>query len=272
MPISALWTSTPWTDDDVLDAAAEWSWEPEGSRVLDGELYVIQRPAWVRGHVSVERVASSRPAAELVDEAAARAQEWGDDALEWAVSDRDDPTIASELERRGAAVIEQLDVLALPLAGADAAAPDVAPGVEVHRVETRADVAAIGAINAAVWRNAPLDDDRTAQVLREVRQAIAERTGYRVVASVDGRPVSVGGVTLAPGPRGTVARLWGAATLEDARGRGAYRAVLAERLRLAAEAGATLALVKGRTATSAPILTRAGFRRCGGESRFRLPL
>ena len=54
--------------------------------------------------------------------------------------------------------------------------------------------------------------------------------------------------------------------------RGAYRAVLAERLRLAAEAGASLALVKGRVATSAPILARAGFRRCGGERRYRLSL
>ena len=40
-----------------------------------------------------------------------------------------------------------------------------------------------------------------------------------------------------------------AITLAASRGRGSYRAVLAERLRLAREHGATLALVKGRILT-----------------------
>ncbi len=255
-----------WTDQDVLEAAAQWTWVPDGSRVRDGDLTLIQRPAWVRGHVAVERVASDRPAAELVDEASDVARAWGDDALEWAVPERDDAAIARELRSRGAEVIERLDVLALPLVGASA--PQVPEGVEVHRVESRADVLAVGAINAAVWDNALPDDARVEEVLAELRRG----TGFRVVASLERRPVSTGGVTLAPGPRGTVARLWGAATFEDARGRGAYRGVLAERLRLSAEAGATIALVKGRIATSAPILQRAGFRRYGGERRFRLPL
>lgn len=254
----------------MLDAAARWTWEPDGSRIRDGELYLIQRPVWVRSHVAVERVRSSRPASELVSEASACAREWGDHALEWAVSDRDDLDIPRELVARGAEVVEQLDVLALPLG--DAVAADAPADVEVHRVETRDDVIAIGGINATVWDNAPMDDARVDAVLDEVRRGITDGTGFRVVASLEGRPVSVGGATLAPGLRGTVARLWGAATLEEARGRGAYRAVLAERLRLAAEAGATLALVKGRIATSAPILLRAGFRRYGGERRFRLPL
>ena len=64
-----------WTDQDVLDAAAEWTWVPEGSRVRDGDLTLIQRPAWVRGHVAVERVASDRPAAELVRVVRARGRE-----------------------------------------------------------------------------------------------------------------------------------------------------------------------------------------------------
>ncbi|MEW1974492.1 MULTISPECIES: hypothetical protein [Microbacterium] len=56
----------------------------------------------------------------------------------------------------------------------------------------------------------------------------------------------------------------------SARGRGAYRAVLAERLRASAELGATTAIVKGRIATSAPILTRVGFERFGDERAYRL--
>ncbi|WP_309067253.1 hypothetical protein [Microbacterium sp.] len=258
--------SPMWTDQDVLDAAAEWTWVPDGSRVSDGDVTLIQRPTWVRGHVAVERVSSARPAADLIDEASARARAWGDDALEWAVSERDDAAIARELQDRGAEVIERLDVLALPLTAEQV--PATPPGVAVRRVDSRADVLAIGAINVAVWDNAHPDDARVEEVLAELHSG----TGFRVVASLDGRAVATGGVTLAQGSRGMVARLWGAATIEEARGRGAYRAVLAERLRLAAEAGATLALVKGRVATSAPILKRAGFHRYGGERRFRLPL
>ena len=87
-------------------------------------------------------------------------------------------------------------------------------------------------------------------------------------ASLDGVAVSTGGTTLIDG----FARLWGAATLAEARGRGAYRAVLAERLRAASELGATTALVKGRTATSAPIIARAGFTHYGDERAYRVPL
>lgn len=59
-------------------------------------------------------------------------------------------------------------------------------------------------------------------------------------------------------------------TRPDARRRGAYRAVLAERLRLARAHGATLALVKAKPDTSAPILLRAGFTEYGQQRRYRL--
>ena len=54
--------------------------------------------------------------------------------------------------------------------------------------------------------------------------------------------------------------------------RGSYRAVLAERLRLARDHGATLALVKGRVLISGPILLRAGFADYGEERCFWLPV
>ena len=77
-----------------------------------------------------------------------------------------------------------------------------------------------------------------------------------------------GGCTLA----GEVAQLWGSITLPASRGRGSYRAVLAERLRLAREHGATLALVKGRVLSSGPILLRAGFADYGEERCYWLPV
>jgi GNAT superfamily N-acetyltransferase len=76
-----------------------------------------------------------------------------------------------------------------------------------------------------------------------------------------GEPVGTAGSTLA----GSAVRLWGAGVLEPARGRGVYRAMLAARLRWALEEGASMALVKGRTVTSAPVLRRAGFASYGQE-------
>jgi hypothetical protein len=64
---------------------------------------------------------------------------------------------------------------------------------------------------------------------------LAAWSSFRVLASVRGEPAAVGGCTL----RGEVAQLWGAVTLREYRRRGAYRAVLAERLRLARVHGAS---------------------------------
>ena len=85
---------------------------------------------------------------------------------------------------------------------------------------------------------------------------------------VPAEPAACGGCTL----RDEVAHLWGAVTLREYRRRGAYRAVLAERLRLARAHGATLALVKGRVETSGPILLRAGFAEYDEERCYWLPL
>lgn len=114
----------------------------------------------------------------------------------------------------------------------------------------------------------PLDEAGLRDELDEVTAGLDTGEGFRVLGRVDGVAVSTGGTTLIDG----FARLWGAATLAEARGRGAYRAVLAERLRAASELGATTALVKGRTATSAPIIARAGFTHYGDERAYRVPL
>jgi GNAT superfamily N-acetyltransferase len=98
-------------------------------------------------------------------------------------------------------------------------------------------------------------------------RVLAGWSSFREVASLETEPVSTGGCTL----HGEVAQLWGAVTLREHRRRGCYRAVLAERLRLARAHGATLALVKGRPETSGPILRRAGFTDCDTERCFWLP-
>jgi GNAT superfamily N-acetyltransferase len=71
---------------------------------------------------------------------------------------------------------------------------------------------------------------------------------------------------------GGVARLWGGAVVENARGQGVYRALLAFRLDYGVAHGATMALVKARVETSGPILRRAGFVAYGQEVTYGVPL
>ena len=96
--------------------------------------------------------------------------------------------------------------------------------------------------------------------MRERETRSAGREG-RVVAYDAGRAVGSGGVSIEAGD----VRLWGGGVLEDARGRGVYRALLAERLAEGVRRGAGLAIVKGRVETSGPILRRAGFHVFGRE-------
>ena len=79
--------------------------------------------------------------------------------------------------------------------------------------------------------------------------------------TLDGEPVGTGGITIADG----VGRLWSGSVLEQHRGRGVYRALLAARLAYAVAHGCTMGLVKGRVETSGPILRRAGFEVYGQE-------
>lgn len=89
-------------------------------------------------------------------------------------------------------------------------------------------------------------------------------TAMSAVAYLADVPVGAGGTSVDDG----FARLRGGASVERARGRGVYRAVLGARMAWAREHGADAALVKGRVDTSAPILRRAGFTAYGEERRY----
>jgi predicted GNAT family acetyltransferase len=143
---------------------------------------------------------------------------------------------------------------------------DAPPGATGEIVRTLDQVREVDMINVPVWEQAPLDEGGLRVELAEVLGQQQTGEGVRVLGRLEGQAVSTGGCTIVDG----FTRLWGAATLPAFRGRGAYRAVLAERLRASAELGATTALVKGRVATSAPILRRVGFHHYGDERAYRL--
>jgi GNAT superfamily N-acetyltransferase len=286
-----------WTAEAVRRAAAEWVWvPPDAEQVVTDSYQVIAYPDWFQHPTKVAWSVSDRPAGELIDEVAAHVREWGRDTLYWWVrADTQPADTEAVLQSRGGTVAETVQVLAYDLtdgppelglpgglacpALADipftarptpAASPAALAGLAGVRAEVVQDEPALRAsdlVNAEVWDEHP---DRTpadvAAELAEIRADLETWSGFRIVVYADGEPAAAGGCNLV----GDVARLWGAGARTAFRGRGIYRVLLAARIGLAREHGATFALVKGRVQTSGPILLRAGFTGYGEERLYRL--
>lgn len=258
----------------MLAADAAWAWVPEESRSLrTAEYLVVAHPDYAKAHTFARVFGSDRDATELVDEVHAVAHDFGRDRVWWMVSDATRPrTLEPELLRRGGEVVERLDVLALPLdrSRADLGLPDLATKgkVTVARVLDEALLRQALAVESAAFDWPDPTEDLARADLAELEQGRHNDSVGRVLAFVDGGPASTGGWRLS----GNVCRLWGGATHPDLRGRGAYRAVLFERLRVAGAAGADLGLTHARVATSSPILRRAGFARYGEQRQIVLDL
>ena len=262
-----------WTAQRVLDAAAATEFVPEGAiEVRTDDYRLVRHPDWVLGPTlgaaQVTWSRTTRPLDRVIDEVAGHVRGWNLPGVAWWVSAASQPAGTEEaLRARGAGLIDAVQVLARELGG-DLPRPGLPGDVVAELVRDERTFRAASAVTVQGWQRAEPDEAETAQQLGEALQDLATWSSFRVVAFVEGEPVSTGGCTLA----GEVAQLWGAVTLSASRGRGAYRAALAERLRLARDHGATLAMVKGRGLTSAPILLRAGFADYGEERCYWLPL
>jgi hypothetical protein len=261
----------------VLDAAIASYCRPDGAiEVLTGGYRLIRYPSWAHdpafpaAQVTCSRVA--RPAAEVIDEVAARVRRWGLPGVAWWVSPATlPPDTEAALRARGGKQIDAVQILARELDDLpDLAVPEE---VSVELVAGESTFRAASAVTVRGWDRKEPAGAALAREFAEVVRDLAAWSGFRVLASVKGEPAAVGGCTLGGDvAQEKVARLWGAVTLREYRRRGAYRAVLAERLRLAREHGATLALVKGRAETSGPILKRIGFTGYGEERCYWLPI
>ncbi len=262
-----------WTTRRVLDAAAAMEWVPGGATELRTDDYRMIRypdavldPTFRAAQVTWSR--TTRPLDEVIEEIAAYARVWGVPGVAWWISAATQPSDTAEaLRARDAALIDAVQILARELGG-DLPQLDVPDDVVVELVRDERTFRASSAITVQGWGRPEPDEAEFTRQLDETLANLDRWSSFRVVALVDDVPVSTGGCTLA----GEVAQLWGGMTLPASRGRGSYRAVLAERLRLAREHGATLALVKGRILTSGPILLRAGFADYGEERCYWLPI
>jgi GNAT superfamily N-acetyltransferase len=231
----------------VLEESAAWTspWYPPGSlhRNLGWlEYYVVGRVA------TVMRVASASPdVGMLVRSVLVELRSEQVTEAYWTIGPATQaPGLDEALRAVGASVDSTLDICAYCLADDLPAAPE-SDAVTVRPLRTRDDVAAFQRVNAAAWGYPPPSGDNVERAFEGLRP------GY-VLGCWQGEPVGVAGYTLAV----DVARLWGAAVVPAARGRGVYRAMVRARMDDAVQQGATLALVHAAP-TSSPILQRVGF-------------
>ena len=131
------------------------------------------------------------------------------------------------------------------------------PGLELHDALATPELfRQADAVNADAFHEPVRDPGR--QERRRLNQLAAGNRRV-VLATVDGEAAGSAGMSLYP-PAG--AAINGGAVRERFRGRGVYRAMVAERLRMAREAGAAGLSVWGGP-MSAPILEKLGFETVG---------
>lgn len=109
----------------MLAASNEWVWVPDYARsVATDEYLVVAYPETYLTPTAARLLGSDREAAAVIEEVHAVARDLGRQRLWWTLSDTSrPPSLEAELLRRGAQVVERMDVLALDLT---AGVPDIA--------------------------------------------------------------------------------------------------------------------------------------------------
>jgi GNAT superfamily N-acetyltransferase len=251
----------------VARASRAWVWVPEtATRVETGEYLLVRFPDYFEHPLVLLDFRASRAPEVVVDEVLDRARAFEDPELVWWVKLGAGEALDDLVTARGGVLDETLDVLALDLASGP---PDLgAPRVTVRWTTDETTLRHAHEVLRDVFGGDVPPESRLRVESDHVRRDVERGRGGGVVAYVDGVPVGTGGITVAD----DVGRLWSGSVLEQHRGCGVYRALLAERLAFAINHGATMALVKGRVETSGPILRRAGFAAHGQERSYRVPL
>ena len=261
------------SDGNVVAASNSWVWIPDNATTEATPEYLLVRfPDYFDHPLELLRFnpseASRAGLGRVVETVLDRARPFGLPDLYWWVKLDSPPEVAELLLERGATVDERLDVLAVDLLQGP---PELTPPVSevtlrwATELATHRDGTQVG---VTVFGGSMPPEERLAEEAKRDGATVKAGDGGMVVAYVDGAPVGSAGIAMADG----VARLWGGAVIEAARGQGVYRALLGARLTYGAAHGATMGLVKGRVNTSAPILRQAGFAVYGQEVSYRVPL
>ncbi len=257
-----------WSDEAIAQAFVDWFWVPDGSETWEvAGARVVRFPAYLarRMHATLHLTGSGDPdPATLLDEVASLARSAGEPEVRLHVAERPaHEELLAALLGRGH-VEETLAQLALT-----GTPPPVAPGApQVRPVLDEHDARGLDRVDVAVFDEKPADDGRLADLVAECRVQWEERTDARFVAWRGDEPLGSGGMSRV----GDVLRLWGGATLPAARRQGVYAAVLRTRLATGWDWGTTLAIVRGRVETSAPLLESTGFSVVGRQLAVVMPV
>jgi hypothetical protein len=257
----------------ALAESAMWSVVGAGSVRHDNEELAT---AFVRyrgasdgsAEVRTARAGSSLAAGAVWDQVISWCREHDVTQPRWSVVRGSEPRgFAGLIRALGGVFAESTEVMVADIDAA-LALPVAATVMRAEVIETRDHLAAADAVAGRTPGSATADTELETKA-SSLAIPIGTRMDFGVLAcDPSGSAVSVGECTLSAG----VARLSGAYTLEAHRRRGAYTAVLLQRLATAGEAGATVALARGLAATSAPILARSGFTRYATWDKYTIPL
>ncbi|MFD5520367.1 GNAT family N-acetyltransferase [Streptomyces sp. NPDC127066] len=236
----------------AYDAQLRGVTPPGGGARIEKDGPLTRVVGWHRGFVTGPRDLGVR-GAEL-DTLIARQRDFyaaRGEAVEWKTRAHDLPADLTDRLTAAGFVAENSETVLIGKSVDLAADPVLPDGVTLRRVTAGADLQRIAAMESTVWGedwNWVADDlaARIENAPENIVVLVAE-AGTEVVCAAwlvfkDG--VDFGG-------------LWGGSTLEEWRGRGIYRAMVAHRARLAAARDIPYVYVDA-SAASAPILTRLG--------------
>ena len=188
----------------------------------------------------------------MLAEVRATLRERGRTKTQWEVGSSAPEGLVEALGERG--VVPEVDPYAVALV-LTKEPPPIAPEFKARRIETLEELEAACEVQRDAFGSTP-EQIEESQALLPGR--FADKTNLRHAVWLDGEIVSTG--MAAPAKHGLL--LYGGATAERARGRGAYRALTRARWDDSVALG-TPALITQGGAMSRPILERLGFERVG---------
>lgn len=239
---------------------ATWDlfWLPPEARVIDRPELLAHATSGRGSHfnaVARARASGDRLAA-LIAETDALFAGAAATGSRWQVTDTTDPApVEDQLQAAGFHLTFEHDARLIDV---ERYKPRANPGLEVRRISSKTTLGHSYDITDAAF--GPSDRDADAERELALFTAPGSRAAFFVAYDHD-RPISCGGLNLYR--ELGVALLWGGATIPEARGRGAYSAVVAARIAAARAAGVGHAGLYARVESSSPIAAAQGFERCG---------
>jgi hypothetical protein len=264
-----------WTTASILEAIASFDNDNLPTDFLEirtDEYRIIRYPERLLSPTlpAAQVVSSniSRSLTTVFDEISSIVRDWRLNEVHWWVTSKTHPIETENyLKGRGGVLSDSFQILARELD--DQITPKNQSESKVIKLvcDEKSLRAAIQIETEGWGRSTPTEREIELRFLQALR-LLNSLTEFQVIALFNDKPVATGCCTI----KGDVARLFGGITLSGFRNRGFYQAVLNERLRIARDFGATVALTRGRSNTSGPLLIKSGFTVHANDNCYRMKI